>query len=294
MKTIFIYNPESGRGKVKKNLDYIITTLAPKFGEIEVFETHAPHDATRIAAENGSNCDYILLAGGDGTLNEVVTGVMSLEKRPTIGYLPSGTVNDVAHSLGIPRKLKAAARALLRGVEKPHDIFKVNDHYGIYVCCAGLFTTNSYLTARSAKKRLGKTAYFLNGVKDVFSARPIDVTLTANGEKFSFPCAMMLIINSRSVAGFLLNKNANLNDGVVDVVLVRSSEKRVRLAQVLRCMNMFVCGLKHKSTKNVTFLQASSLEVETSATINIDGERGFDGSFSLEVLKGAINIITIK
>lgn len=295
MKSIFIYNPESGRGKVKKKKDFILSKLRQRFGEVECVETsHAGH-ATEIARDAVGNCDYLFVSGGDGTLNEVINGFAGAPNAPTIGYLPSGTVNDVARSLGLPQNIKKAVKIICEGTPFAHDIFRVNDRYGIYVCCAGLFTSSSYATGRGSKRRFGKIAYFFKGAKDIFTAKPVHVELVAGEEKINRNCAMMLILNSRSVAGFRLNKRAKLNDGAVEVVLFHSHENRVHFSEILRCMSAFIFGLDRlKKNKKVTYrlLSDFTLNAREGTIINMDGERSGEGSFNFSVIKEGVKIIT--
>lgn len=294
MKNVFVYNPESGNGKLKKYKDYIVENLSKKFGEIEVIETsHAGH-ACEIASEKVEICDYFFVSGGDGTLNEVINGFRESEKKPIIGYIPCGTVNDVAKSLSISKNIKKAVKGLLDSEVYEHDIFKVNDRYGIYVCCAGLFTGSSYQTPRKDKKRFGKIAYFFKGAKELFHAKPIHVELITENEKTNRNCAMMLILNSRSVAGFKLNKNAKLNDGVVELVFFHSHENHVKLSEIMRCMGAFAFGLdRYKNSKKVTYRQLSNftLNIEENTIINMDGEKSGEGSFNFKVLEKAVKIL---
>ena len=297
MKNIFVYNPESGNGKLKKYKDFIVGELSKKYGEIEVRETtHAGH-ASEIAKECVDSYDYFFVSGGDGTLNEIVNGFGEAEKKPIIGYIPSGTVNDIARSLGISKNIKKAVKNLLEGEPFAHDIFKVNDRYGIYVCCAGLFTKSSYSASRKTKKAFGKIAYFFKGAKEVFTAKPVHVELECDDEKINRNCSLVLILNSRSVASFKLNKNAELNDGVVEVVLFHSHENRVKLDEILRTMGAFARGLdKYKENKKVTYrkLKEFTIKTEEGTIINLDGEKSGSGSFHFEVLQSAVQIIAPK
>ena len=297
MKSIFIYNPESGNGKITKNKDYILSRLAQKYGEIEEKPTEYSGHATVLAKQACGTCDYLFVCGGDGTLNEIVNGIGGEENKPIIGYIPTGTVNDVARSLKISKNLKKAVKNLLDGEVFEHDIFKVNDKYGIYVCCTGLFTKSSYDTKRSSKKRFGKIAYFFKGAKEIFTAKPVHVIVKTEQEQINRNCALVLVLNSRSVAGFKLNKKAELNDGMVEVVLIHSHEKKVKLSEIIRCMGTFAFGLdSFKENKKLTYRKLSSftLVTEEGTTINLDGEKSGAGSFDFTVIKSGVKIIAPK
>lgn len=294
MSGIFIYNPESGNGKIAKYKDYIISSLTQKFGEIILCPTTHQGHASLLASQACDQHEYIIVAGGDGTLNEVINGIADKENKPTIAYIPTGTVNDVAHSLGISKNIKKAINGIINGQVYAHDIFKVNDRFGIYVCCAGLFTVASFDTKRSAKKHLGKIAYFFRGVRDLFKAKPIHLTLETDAVNIEKDVALMLVLNSRSTAGFMLNRPAALNDGEVEVVLVHSHENKIRFSDVLRCAGLFLFGLNaFKKNKKITYLKTDKFRLTTDGglTINLDGEKCGEGSFDFSIIKSGVQII---
>lgn len=297
MKSIFVFNPESGNGKLKKYKDYILKELSQKYGDVECVETtHAGH-ARELAQKAPGNYSYFFIAGGDGTVNEIINGFGEQPNKPVIGYIPCGTVNDISRSLGISRNIKKAVKNLITGEVYAHDIFKVNDKYGMYVCCTGLFTKSSYSTKREYKKKMGKIAYFFNGAKDVFTARPVPVTIDYKGNTIHRDCSLVLILNSRSVAGFKLNKRAALNDGAVDVVLVHSDKHEVRVQDIISTLSLFVRGLKkYEISDKVTHLKLSNFTLTTKegTVINLDGEKSAAGSFKFDVLKQAVQIIVPK
>ena len=293
MKALFVYNPESGSGKIEKHKEYILKKLSTKY-EVEIKKTTHAGEAGELAQSSVGVYDYLFVAGGDGTLNEVVNGLKEAVNKPIVGYIPCGTVNDVAHSLGLPRDIKKAVKILVDGQPFSHDIFKVNDRYGIYVCCTGLFTSSSYDTARKSKKKFGKIAYFAHGVRDVFSAKPVNVKITEGGNTWSLPASLLLIINSRSTAGFMLNRHAVLNDGYVELLAFYSHENKIKMSDILRCARAFLGGLSWtKHNKKVVYLKAKefTLEIDKGAIINLDGEKSGEGSFNFRVIPRGIDIL---
>lgn len=295
-KCLFIYNPESGKGKIKSKEDYIVSRLSTKY-EVEVVHSQYAGNISKFILERGEEFSLIVGAGGDGTLNEIVDSIMRLENKPLLGYIPSGTVNDVAHSLYIPRNTKKAVDCILNGSPYSHDIMKIDDRYGIYVCAAGLFTGTSYETDQKVKKKMGKIAYMFNGAKSIFSTKAIRLKLSYESGEIEGKYAIILINNSRSTAGLPLNKKANLCDGLVDVMLIESKKDKVGLLTVIKTIFMFLRGIDHYiNKKHVHHLQLSSFNVETDGdtVINLDGEKVNSGSFNVRVIKGGLDIIVPK
>lgn len=297
MKNVFIYNPASGKGKLKEHKELILKTLQKKYGEVEWIETDHIGHAYELSMNYGAVSDYIFVSGGDGTLNEVINGVSQNEKKPIIGYIPSGTVNDVGRSLGLSKNIKKALKILINGKVFEHDTFKVNDKFGIYVCCAGLFSKTSYETKRYDKKIFGKLAYLSNGIKEIFKAKPLPIEIDTESEQISSNVALILITNSRSVAGFKINKKAKLNDGIVELVTFNTANNKINFFDLLRILNTFLFGINFiKKSKNVTYRQLSQFQIKTKeeTPINLDGEKSTHGTFNFSCINKGVKIIVPK
>lgn len=294
MRCLFIYNPESGRGKIKKKEEFILSKLKEKYQEVDVARTKYSGHAREISESNCGKYDTYVVAGGDGTLNEVVSALAEKENAPNIGYIPTGTVNDVAHSLGIKKNIKKAVNTILHGKEFSHDLFKCGDRYGLYVCAVGSISESSYATKQKSKKAFGKLAYFFHGAGKVFKGKSFPLKLEYNGGVIEQDTALFLAINSKHVAGFTVNKFAELSDGMVDVVMIKNPKKRVTLSSLLKIAKLFLFKLQHsEKTKGLTHLKLSAFKFTTSpdTSINIDGEFGFKGSFDFKVIPNGIKII---
>ncbi len=285
MKAIFIYNPNSGRGKVYQKEKWILGKLSSRFDEIEVKKTESPHHATLLAKEACGKCDTLIVAGGDGTMNEIINGLVGEENIPTIGYIPVGTVNDLAHSLKIPCSVKKAVKNILSGKEFSHDVFKAGDKYGIYVACAGIYTEMSYGTSQSKKKKFGKIAYIFHGLKKIYNTKAVNLTLKYDGGEIKGRYAFVLISNSKNTASFKLNRKAFLDDGKVDVALVEEKKEKICLRSRLKVVSLFLFGLSKKKL----CLDKFSLSID--APLNIDGEQHKKGDFDFEVLNKKVKII---
>lgn len=297
MKCLFVYNPHSGKSGLVSRINFILQELQSIYDEVDYKPTEYAGHARKIASDSCGKYDVLIVSGGDGTFNEIVNGLAEKENAPVVGYLPSGTVNDISRSLNIPKNLKKALNVIRDNNVYEHDIFKSNKDYGIYFCGAGAFTSTSYATEQKHKKAWGKIAYFFNCISEISDIQDFDIKITdKNGYVTSGKYIMMLIINSRSAAGFKMNTRANLNDGKVDVVLIKRENKKfiTYLNSLFAIAKIFLFD-QHvlKSNKYITKLQLDEFKLENSkrAIINIDGEQGSYGNMHFKVINKGLKII---
>lgn len=288
MNVCFIYNPESGSGKITSYLKWIEQEFINHNHNIKLYETHQVNDAYYYAKEAGKY-DMVLVAGGDGTLNEVVNGLMELEKRPVIGYIPTGTANDVGHLIGMKKNVKKTVRMILkRSCVKETDIVKINNKYFIYAAAAGKFTEASYDIERNLKKRFKTFAYFLRGSKDLFKDFKIPTKATFDNGTYNDMCSLILIINGRRIGGFKLFGIKNkLDDGNLSVRFFRRESWLF-----LRIAAFLLTGGLYDTRKNKTY-QTSKITIETDNDVswNTDGEFMGKGSIEIEVVPKAVRFI---
>ena len=162
-RLLFIYNPQAGKGIVKNHLANIVDIFTKADYLVTVWPTQGKEDATRVAARQGWWYDRVVCCGGDGTLSETVSGLLTLETPPVLGYLPAGTTNDFSRNLGLPRGLEKAALTAVEGTPRPCDMGRFNDRYFVYVAAFGIFTDVSYGTPQEFKNAFGHLAYLLEG-----------------------------------------------------------------------------------------------------------------------------------
>lgn len=298
MKCIFIYNPNSGKGKVAKKKDYIFNKLKEKFEEVEMIATEYPKHALLLASNACGKYDYLIFSGGDGTFNEIIQGVAPQDKRPILGYIPTGTVNDNAKNLGMSKSIRKSMKIILEDKQLDMDICKAGDQYFSYVAALGSFSAISYATKQKSKKVLGFLAYALNGIDDFFHTKNFDVKVTfSDGKIYEKNCAFLGVLNSRSVGGFRFNKEADISDGLIDFVMVDSSihnEKVNSVFSSFRIFNLFLRGIKKKrEIKHVTHFIATGARIELPDNVVwcIDGEKGDSGSKTIEMLHHHVKVI---
>ena len=239
---LFLYNPTSGKGKVKGDLSAILDTFTKAGYLVTVRPTQAKGDATRIAMELGGHFDRVVCSGGDGTLSETAAGLVQLEHPPVLGYVPFGSTNDCATTLRLPKKvLEAAALAAGDQPPKPWDVGKLNGRPFIYVAAFGAFTEVAYDTPQDLKNTFGHLAYVMAGIASIPSITPYHMRLDVYDKQIledDFYYGM--VCNTISVGGMkaLPTDKVVLDDGNFEVVLVRKpssiAEVRASLQALIR------------------------------------------------------------
>ena len=270
-KLLFIVNPRAGRNKPHGPLFDALSILSQAGYLIRIRQTAAPGDAAEIAAREGAAHDLIVAAGGDGTLNEVISGLMRLDSPPPLGYLPQGTTNDFASCLQIPRDPAAAAENIAKGRLRALDIGQWNQRNFIYVASFGAFTRTSYTASQAAKNALGHFAYILEGMKDLSTLRPYHIQLTADGETLDGDYLFGAVCNSTSIGGLMKldPERVVLDDGKFEMLLVPSPKTATDLQNlVLALLN------QQYDSQGLVFRHVSSLHLETKEDLpwSLDGE----------------------
>lgn len=239
MKTLlFIVNPRAGKTKSAAPLFEAVAAFSRAGYLVRVFMTEAGGQARDIAARWGERYDMVVCAGGDGTLNETISGLMCLENRPMLGYLPNGSTNDFAASLRLPATVEAAARAVVQGAPQALDIGRHNERYFAYVASFGAFTRSSYSAPQAAKNALGHFAYILEGLGDLDSLRPYRCAIEADGERFEGEFIFGAVCNSTSLGGLvkLDPKHVAMDDGTFELLLLRMPKSALDLQNLITAM----------------------------------------------------------
>ena len=289
MNCIFIYNPKSGKGKIIKWLSYIKETLESIYDRVDLYETKSQEDTINAARAACGKYDALVFSGGDGTFNNIACGVASEPERPVLGYIPSGTVNDIAKKLKIPRNVKKALRIITEGNKTYHDVGKVNGRYFMYVVATGTFTGSSYRTKHDVKKIFGRLAYFLDGIKDFLNPHLAKIKLKIGEETIETETPLFLVLNSISVAGIPFHKHGHLNDGNFDIVVVKKGFRR----GIFNVLRLFLYGLMRvRKRRLLDFYRASSFVIETEGEPcwTVDGEEGPKGTIRIENLHNHLEI----
>ncbi|MCI6567459.1 MAG: YegS/Rv2252/BmrU family lipid kinase [Dysosmobacter sp.] len=270
-KLLFIVNPTSGKKQSRSPLFDAVSIFSDAGYLVKVHLTTAPGDATRTVLNEGKRYDIIVSSGGDGTLNETIAGLMQLDKRPLLGYLPRGSTNDFAASLHLSSNPVKAAQAVMEQRLQMLDIGHWNERYFVYVASFGAFTRSSYAAPQAAKNALGHFAYILEGMKDLNTLRPYKVRLTADGEVLDGEYLFGAVCNSTSIGGLMkLNpERVVLDDGKFEMLLIPSPKTAMDL------QNLILALLNQQyDSEGLIFRHVSSVTVEPGEDLpwSLDGE----------------------
>ncbi len=263
-KLLFIVNPRAGKTKSRAPLFDAVAQFSRAGYLVRVFVTERSGQARDIVAQEGGAYDEIVCAGGDGTLNETLSGLMTLEEKPLLGYLPCGSTNDFAMSLHLHSMMDAAAEAAVCGKPYPLDVGRHNDRYFSYVASFGAFTRSSYSATQAAKNALGHFAYILEGLGDLDSLRPYRCELEADGEHFEGEFIFGAVCNSTSLGGLvkLDPSRVRMDDGMFELLLLRMPKTALDLQNLITAMTRMQYdypGVILRHVRRVTLTTAEEL-----------------------------------
>lgn len=289
-KLLFIINPKAG---LKKNKDYIDDA-------VEVFEnanykvgikyTKKRLDGTNIAREFGSKVDLIVCMGGDGTLNEVIQGMIEAGVTTPLGYIPAGSTNDFAASLRLKSNPKEQAEFIVSNEARPLDMGMFNGRFFVYTASAGIFTKTSYTTPQRMKNKLGHFAYILHGIRELFQIRRLKLKIELPDKTYEGKYIFAAINNATKVGGIMhLDKEpVEFNDGLFELMLIEFPKNFVEF------MGLVVKVLTQKFTGKITLEQITSARITDCTDIDwsLDGEKETGRAVvEFKVIQNAINFI---
>ena len=282
-KVLFIVNPKSGKGSIRSKLLDIVDIFVKAEFDLTLYISQSAGDARAKAKEVEGRYELVICSGGDGTLDEVISGMMECEKRSAIGYIPCGSTNDFAHSLKIPTSMTKAAEHIAAWKEFPCDIGRFNDDYFVYIAAFGLFTDVSYETSQDVKNVLGHLAYILEGMKKLTEIKSYPMKVESEEMTVEGNFLFGMVTNSISVGGFrnITGKHVHLDDGVFEVTLIKTPQNILELNEIIQAV---IAG---KSENNKYFYQFRSKAVKfisgDPVAWTLDGE--FGGYHEVVVVK---------
>jgi YegS/Rv2252/BmrU family lipid kinase len=291
-KLLLIVNPRSGRAKMNTELLKVVEIFSAADYTVTVYPTKAQGDATDYLLQLTENeYELIVVCGGDGTLNEVITGMMQADLQIPLGYIPSGTLNEWSSGLNISRNIEAAAKDIIDGKKIRLDIGKFGDRYFSYTASFGAFTSASYSAPQDVKNVLGQSAYFFEGIKSLAAIKPIHVKCKYEGGEFEGDYLFGAISNSMSVGGIVKYDKTpvELNDGEFEVFLIKNPDNILKLQPIIDGI------LKHEfNREGIEFFKTKNLVIETDENLpwTLDGEFAeTNGEISISNVHNAITFI---
>ena len=274
-KLLFVVNGHSGKGQINNKLLDIIDIIIKEGYHVQVHTTQEREDATKVVREQAKYYDLVVCSGGDGTLDEAVTGMMQSEVRTPLGYIPAGSTNDFANSLEIPKDMIQAAKTAVLGVPFSCDVGEFNGDYFIYVAAFGIFTDVSYATSQELKNALGHVAYILEGAKRLHTIKSYHMRVEYDGNEIEGDFLLGMITNSTSVGGFknMTGKDVKLDDGMFEVTLIHKPKNIIELNTIIASLT----NLKDE-TDLIDSFRADSVKFYSEEEIpwTLDGEFGGD------------------
>lgn len=292
-RLLFIYNPQAGKGLIKPHLANVVDTFTKAGYLVTVWPTQGKADAAHVAARQGWWYDRVVCCGGDGTLSETVSGLLTLDTPPVLGYIPAGTTNDFAKNLGLPRGVEKAAAVAAEGTPRPCDMGRFNDRTFVYVAAFGVFTDVSYDTPQQFKSAFGHLAYVLEGATKLGDlGRGYHLTVEHDGGTLEGDFIYGMVTNTNSVGGFKVfpSDQVSLDDGVFEVVLVRQPKNVADLQDAL----VSLVRQSHEESRQVEAFHTSRLKVAAAEPLpwTLDGEYGGDPEVArIENLHKAITLV---
>ncbi len=292
-KALLIINPCSGIDNKRVNSSEIIDKLSAANFDFHVETTKGPNDATEIVKEKGNDHDIIICCGGDGTLNETINGVLKLDKRVPVGYIPSGSTNDLASTLGIPVGVGPASNMILNNKTNGYDVGLFQGRYFNYIASFGIAADLSYTTPQKWKNKFGHNAYVFYGVgvrliPMLTSFRPTYMKIEYDGGMVEDNFYFGAISNTTSVAGVFKYNDIKLNDGYFELLLVKGLKRNLDAISIL---NKII--RKDYSGDNIIFTKTKKIKITCDQKVpwTLDGEFGGEHSnVEISIINNAYDI----
>ena len=295
-KLLFIMNPKAGLMQAPKYMADIIDRFSGAGYLTQVLMTKAGGDSKNFAAEYGGEADVVVVSGGDGTLNGVIDGLINGGHKTPIGYIPAGSTNDFANSIGLPKSIMECVDVVINGKPQAVDIGSFNGRYFSYVASFGAFTSTTYTVPQNIKNIMGHSAYVMAGVKELAHIKPIHarVTLekgTPDEQVHEGDYVLGGVCNSRSIGGIvnLQKLDVDMNDGLMEVILIRMPKDLIELSDITSS----ILGGSFKSHQIEKYsVHKVTFELDENVHWTLDGEyeKG-SGVCEIDTLESAISLI---
>lgn len=291
MKTLLVYNPKSGKGKIKRDLNYIECYFNTKGVHLDVFHLCKQQELKTYIRSHSHKYEIMLVAGGDGTVNAVVDALMHVDKglRPRILIMPYGTTNDMASILGMKKNLKKQLAFLDTNMYQAMDVYRLNDCHFTYAAAVGKFSRISYDINRKHLRIFGRIAYFFNTLRDLGKPYRMQVKVEAENQSYELETFLVLMLSANRVSRFHLKRFSNqpkLDDGFINVRLLKRSGIPAWIKMIIFYLRN---GKLSKSDLHLT-VKKIKIKLDRDWIWNVDGEKSVAGNVEVEVMPQAIEV----
>lgn len=281
-RAIFIYSKISGHGLNEKKVAYIKDRLEKIFDPLEIYQTTPSLEDMVSLIHSKSDYDAIIIGGGDGLFNKLASAISDMDKRPTIGYINSGTLCDIGRNFGINGNIKKALDVIEAGNTKSFDAVKLNDNYFFYMSAAGAFSSVSYKVRQKEKRKIGRFSYYFASIKDLFKRTKVKGRIEYDSKVVDFASGFIMCLSGKHVGGFKVN-DGEINDGIVELYLPKDGPFHG------------IVPIIFKSKKTV-ILRSNEFKIEfdNEQSVIVDGEEVKCKSANISVLNNWLNIYSKK
>lgn len=288
-KVKFIYNPYSGEKTIISRLDTVVMMHQKYNYEVVPYRIGLEYGIDNAFDDIDDTYGYILVAGGDGTVDNVVNHIKKRNINLPLGILPVGTANDFAKFIKMPLDIELACERILSSKPKYIDLGKINNKYFVNVASTGLFTDISQKTDVNLKNTIGKLAYYVKGLEQLPNFRKLKIKVNSKESKFDGYMYLMLVFNGQTAGNLNIAYKAKMDDGLLDVIIIKA-------CPIKDMINLFIKMIKGEHLENINaieYFKTEKLEIECHENIvtDIDGERGPDFPLSIECEKDKLQVL---
>lgn len=291
-KVRFIYNPYSGESTIVTEIDKVIR-VHQKYGyEVIPYRFSFNYDLNDAFQGIDDTYKYVLIAGGDGTVDIIVNHMKKLDIELPIAILPTGTANDFAKFIGMPEYVEVACEQILTSKPVKFDIGRINNQYFINVASTGLFTDVSQKTDVNLKNTIGKLAYYIKGIEQLPSFRKLKIQVRSENVVFDGDMYLMLVFNGQTAGNLNIAYKADVSDGFLDVIIFKACAIKDMIGLFIKMIK----GEHLEDAPGLLYFKSDKIEIECYEDIvtDIDGERGPDFPLTIECIKGGIEVLGAK
>ncbi len=289
----FIYNPNSGDGQMRRQLDTVFRMYQKHGYQVDVLRLDENSEQMKFCPEPKGTYDHFLIAGGDGTCDSIVNELISCENDAPVAFLPMGTANDYANYIGMSPNVEESLHQILTLPPRKMDLGKVNDRYFLNVFSCGHFTDISQKTDSDMKLNIGKLAYFIKSIEMIRDLKPVRVKVTSKEKEFEGDMLLTTVFNGISVGGMRLALRSRGNDGLLDVMLIKAGHLTNLGPTLVRLLRGDEQALNEPS---ILYFQTDDVTIEAEERIpsDVDGEKGPELPVHIQCIKGGLTVLGVK